>query len=218
MAARMHRVNGAGLGVAKGMGVGPGPSYGYHYGYGYDIEHANDGIGGVGLLPAATLANIGISAGIGLAMEGIQLWVASARLRGSQKIGATNRANEAEYYMKNNLEAWQNSAKTKADQQTALAAFDLAWGKIIGATGCGDPAMGSAGQRCIDERGPGRDVKYPWFAWYRDPIADDPEVAGGESIVAGLVDAALPNLTQLGLTPGVIIAGGVALLALAFLD
>ena len=86
--------------------------------------------------------------------------------------------NQGEVIMKANLAAWNNSPKSFATQAKALQNFDDAWNAITNF--CGRASEGSPGQRCISERQRGGITDY--FAWYRDPIANDPS--------AGLVDKA----------------------------
>lgn len=120
-----------------------------------------------------------IGMAIGLAINGIIAWVRSIKLKNAQKVGATTDANEAEYKIKDLLEAWNTSAKTRSEQVAALAAFDEIWAWLVSPAGCGNTQLGTAGQRCISERMAGGTVPGTggnWFVWYRDPIAHDPNV------------------------------------------
>ena len=63
-----------------------------------------------------------------------------------------------------------------ADQRAALDAYDNAWLWLQSPQACGNPNFGQAGNACISDRAPGG--KYPWQSYYRDPIANDPRLAG----------------------------------------
>lgn len=89
-------------------------------------------------------------------------------------------------YWKPNLAAYMAlPVRNKAAQDAALAVFDYGWSMIL--QGCGDPALGDAGRRCISERD--RGGIYDGFAVYRDPIANDPLVIPNPvPAVAGVAD------------------------------
>ena len=88
-------------------------------------------------------------------------------------------------YLKPNLQRWlaaPAAQKTPQAQAAALAVFDQAWNAVL--QGCSNPALGTAGQRCISERQQGGSAPWcptstgcDWFILYRDPIANDPAVA-----------------------------------------
>jgi hypothetical protein len=120
-----------------------------------------------------------VVAGVQMAATAIVGWISSIRKKNLQKTAATQAANEAEYYLQQNLDAWNASGKTRAEQVLALESFDKIWAWLISTDACGNPNFGSAGQRCISERQAGGTVPGTggnWFVWYRDPIADDPGV------------------------------------------
>jgi len=99
--------------------------------------------------------------------------------RGLQQDAETTTAvNRGEALMRQNLAAWNASAKSLATQAQALKNFDDTWQAIVNF--CGQPSEGSPGQRCISERQ--RGGLYDYFKLYRDPIAADP--------YAGAVDQA----------------------------
>lgn len=138
------------------------------------------------------LATLGISIGVMAAFQGIQMWIQSARIRGQQKIGATTQANQAEKLLQRNLKAFQESGKTRADQQLALDGAMQIMDWLTGMDGCGNPQLGSAGQRCIEERdchvaGEGK-CRWPWLAYYVDPIKDDPDVVDVPVTATGGID------------------------------
>jgi hypothetical protein len=87
--------------------------------------------------------------------------------------------------------SWQSlpaAQKTQSMQAQYLAVFDGAWNQVV--QGCANPALGSAGQACTGDRAQGAchytlDGHTPgqppsncgnWFTWYRDVIANDPNV------------------------------------------
>ena len=107
------------------------------------------------------------------------------------KIEASNIVNQIEaQYLKPNLAMWNSlpaDQKTESAQAAALNLFDQAWAAVK--QGCGNPQLGTAGQNCITDRQQGSchytiDGQTPvappncgnWFVWYRDPIANDPDV------------------------------------------
>jgi hypothetical protein len=113
-------------------------------------------------------------------------------------------------YLKPNLAAYFGQAvRTRSMQVAALQVFDYAWSMVL--AGCGDPALGDAGRRCIRERQRGGSAPWcptgtgcDWFTLYRDPIQNDP----------GVVPDALPVsavgstfLSSLGVPAGAAIAG-----------
>jgi hypothetical protein len=141
---------------------------------------------------------------------------------------------EAEY-LKPNLASWQSlppEHKIQTVQAAHLALFDKAWDGVM--QGCSNPALGTSGQRCISERQRGGSAPWcpntghvgcDWFALYRDPIANDPNVlpdpvAGSvltsPGSVSGAVDSAVSSVSQAlgGISPVWI---GVGLIAAALL-
>lgn len=94
---------------------------------------------------------------------------------------------------KPNLQAYQSSpVHTKSLQSAALNNFDTAAKALYQA--CSDPSLGAAGQRCISERlvrgGTAPWCPLPnhtgcdWYALYRDPIANDPNVVDDSVVTA----------------------------------
>lgn len=90
---------------------------------------------------------------------------------------ASNYANEAEAALRQNLQAYLSSDRTRAAQKIALANFDTIWEALKRA--CGTPALKAAGERCISDRQAGAckwqegGQCWNWFIGYRDPIAND---------------------------------------------
>lgn len=136
---------------------------------------------------------------------------------GQTCIISSDDANKVESLLKQNLGAYQSSPRTPVDQAAALANFDYAWSQLLQA--CGNPALGSAGQRCISERqrggcaawqcncpnhtggsGNGECCGCDWFVLYRDPIANDVT----NNTAASSTSSAPGGLTS---TPGAIFGG-----------
>ena len=147
------------------------------------------------LSPAlASAAAGGIVGGIEF---GLSQWINSARLRGGQKIGATEIEQWIQAAMQTNFDNYMSSRPhTKSEQAAALAQFDGLMLALMGPQGCGNMEFGSAGQRCITERVRGGIYSLP--AALRDPIAQDTTVADAV-VVAGTTGAAASGANQ-GLT------------------
>ena len=151
------------------------------------------------------------------------------------KIEATHIVDQIEaQYLKPNLLAWQSlpaSQKTQSVQAASLALVDHALTQVQ--QGCSNPALGTAGQRCISERlvkggtapwcptSTGCD----WITLYRDPIANDPNVipdpvAGSSTSapgsVTGAIDSTVSSVSQAlgGISPLWI---GLGIIAAAFM-
>lgn len=91
---------------------------------------------------------------------------------------------EQEYLLPNlrNWQALQPEQKTPEVQAAALSLFDKAWNGVL--QGCSNPQLGQAGVNCISERERGGSAPWcptgtgcDWFILFRDPIANDPQVA-----------------------------------------
>lgn len=138
------------------------------------------------LVPASFVPVVGIAiVGIGLALS-----VLFNRKGGKQKLAATDYANQAEDLLKQNLAAYFElpAPRSTANQEAALANFDMAWQQLISPQFCGDPNLGNAGKRCISERQRGGTAPWcptgtgcDWFTLYRDPIALDPAQSANDS-------------------------------------
>lgn len=161
---------------------------------------------------AASLATMGITAGLAIAGIGIQAWISSARLRGQQKIGATNIANQVEYKLKELQSAYNASAKTYEDWAYAKQQQQALYDYLMSPNGCGNSQLGSAGQRCIDER-IGESAKYPWQTWYDlGPVPTVHAQVTGGGAGASVLDSgvALPGV---GSVPIVLIIAAALLIA-----
>lgn len=99
---------------------------------------------------------------------------------GQQKVLTTEEVNKVEPYMQQNVNAWKalpSGEKTPQAQQAALNNFDQLWAGVV--QYCSNSQLGDPGKRCIDDRSGtrnGGNGKYDWFAYYRDDIANDPQV------------------------------------------
>lgn len=155
---------------------------------------------------------------VGAAIAGITLAIGAwiNRKGPGQKILTTKIVDEAEPILVQNLQAYQSGPHTLSSQQVALANFDNVWSQVEQA--CGNPQYGNPGQACINDRKRGSTKGYDWFALYRDPIANDPNVkpdpitdafgnltnAAGQPVDAsGNVVASSPSLVPLFLIAGV---------------
>jgi len=121
--------------------------------------------------------NYAIQGGVIAVTAAIGHWKRSSERRNV----ATATVNEAEPWLIQNLEAYMGSAHTIADQSAALANFDEVWQAVKDA--CLVPRLGQAGRRCVSDRE--RTGQSPWPIWYRDPIANDPDVRAVEPAAPG---------------------------------
>jgi hypothetical protein len=145
-----------------------------------------------GLVPVAMIPIVGAAvAGVALALSLI-----FNRKGPQQKVASTQIVNDVEPLLRENVDAYLNGPRTASSQAYALASFDSAWAFVAGPEGCGNPALGTPGQRCISERQRGGSAPWcptgtgcDWFTLYRDPIALDADVqpdpaAAGDPIAA----------------------------------
>lgn len=113
---------------------------------------------------------------VGLAIMGattaITQYIGFRARRNARKVATTQIVNEAQPLLERNLEAWHNSPKTKSAQAQALANFDAVWEEVK--YQCGKPEMGTPGRWCVEHRS--RGGSWPWEVYWRDPIANDPNV------------------------------------------
>jgi hypothetical protein len=135
------------------------------------------------------------------------------------KIQATHIVDQIEsQVLKPMLAAWQAlpaDQKTETNRAAFLEVFDSAWRNVQ--QGCSNPQLGAAGVACIQDRV--RGGRWPWPVYYRDPIANDPNVIPDSSAVSSVtgsidsavsgVSSALGGISQLWI--------GVGLIAFAFL-
>lgn len=110
---------------------------------------------------------------IGVAIAGVTLvigmWLSSIAKHNSEKTAATKIVDEAEPFMKQNVNAFMGlSNPTQQEKDQALANFDNIWAQVVKA--CSNANLEDAGKRCISDRSPGGATN--WFGYYRDPIAN----------------------------------------------
>lgn len=117
-----------------------------------------------------------VGAGIALAGSLISALVATSGC-GPTCVLASNIVDRLEPQLKANRDAYLSGPRTTTNQAAALANFDAAWQWLSSVQACGAAELGDAGRRCISDRSPGG--KWDWFAYYRDPIANDPTVQVG---------------------------------------
>jgi hypothetical protein len=170
--------------------------------------HTFRGSGRMGDATAALAFNpitAGISAGVGLASTAISDWMNSIRLSHNADTATTLIVNGLAQQLQNLNEAYFSIAhRSCADQRAALNAYDQAWLWVQSPAACGNPNFGSAGNRCISDRAPGG--RYPWQQYYRDPIANDPQLAGLGCDTSQ--EVLLPSLTTGTYSPVGLTAGG----------
>ena len=101
--------------------------------------------GTAGTLAASTVA-IAVPV-IGAAVLAVTLVIGNIARKNAQKTAATKIVDEVGPQMKANLDAYMNGPRTRSSQRQALYNFDALWQLIL--DNCGQPALGSAGERCI---------------------------------------------------------------------
>ena len=147
----------------------------------------------------------GIGAGVSLATSAIGMWMNSIQTSHNADTATTIIVNGLAQQLQNLLNAYMAEQNvTCADQRAALDAYDNAWAWLQSPQGCGAPAYGSAGNRCISDRAPGG--AYPWQSYYRDPIANDPRLANAGCDTAQAV--ILPTISAGYANTGITAAGG----------
>lgn len=112
---------------------------------------------------------------IGAAIAGVMiaLTLIFNRKGPKQKVATTEIVNKVEPELKKNLAGYMAlPIHYQSAQTAALANFDAGWQYVV--QSCNIPEMGEPGVRCTADRQPGG--KWDWFSYYRDPIANDPNV------------------------------------------
>ena len=177
------------------------------------------------LMAAGTIAGpVGLAIDAGIAAVSLAINAIMNSGCGQTCIVSTQFANQAENLMKQNIAAYFAipAPRPYEDQQAALGNFDGFWTWLQAPGQCGNPQLGSAGQRCITDREagackwtvttpnpwpgqPGPGQCFNWFSGYRDPIANDPNVA--PPVSASSVASALTSGTVAGLPAWLVFAG-----------
>ncbi len=143
-----------------------------------------------------------VGAAIGLAASLIAGLIANSGC-GQTCIAATQIVNQLEPQLNANMRAYVDAAqRTPSEQAAALSVFDQTFAWLRSQQGCGDPALGNAGKRCISDRD--RGGKFDWYRLYRDPIANTAPNAPDPNPVTAAAG-------QLGISADVLIAGGLVL-------
>lgn len=142
-------------------------------------------------------------AGIMAAAEAIDLIMNSGC--GQTCIVSTQFANQANAALQQNIAAYfaLPVPRPRTAQLAALSNFDSFFAWLQAPQQCGNPQLGSAGQRCITDRQAGActwkqqastvppwgtppaGACWNWFNGYRDPIANDPNVYDDTASVGG---------------------------------
>lgn len=190
----------------------------YHGGMG-DARPITQAIGS-GLMSAAGIVALtggpaGVLAGAIMAAVGqLTILVGGLFKPDLTKIQATHIVDQIEAQaLKPMLAAWQalpRENKTRSLQAEFLKTFDEAWAAVM--QGCSNPALGEAGQRCISDRV--RGGRWPWPVYYRDPIANDPDVIpDSQGSITGSIDSAVSGVSSAlgGVSPLMIGFGLIAL-------
>lgn len=148
---------------------------------------------------------------IGAVAAGITLLLSFAFKPDLKKIATTHIVNQAEPYLKQNVDTFLQLVSTgQANEQTRQAAeqvFNGWWQQVVNACSQGD--YGSAGRNCIGDRQ--RGGKWDWFKLYYDPIVN----AKISAPVAGDVSSSIAAMFGTGGGSwGLVLGGGLLLAAL----
>jgi hypothetical protein len=143
----------------------------------------------------------------------------------------SNWANQAETTLEQNIQQYfaVPAPRPQSVQNLALANFDTVWNYLV--QQCSNPSVGNAGKTCISDRQAGSCkwtqtttsplLTYPgepqpgacwnWFSGYRDPIANDPDVAP-DTVTSELSTATSALSSATGLSSSILYLIGAALL------
>lgn len=161
-----------------------------------------------GLISTAMIPVVGPAvAAVGLS---ISVLLNRSRMAGLRRIEATRIVNDLEPMLQRNVEAYFEGPRTRTSQAVALKSFDDAWAWLISSAGCGNPELAKAGRACIADRS--RGGRWDWNSYYRDPIANDPEVRQDTAVEAMLgLDLSSPGDASKWLIPGLLLLVALAL-------
>jgi hypothetical protein len=162
---------------------------------------------------ASSASILGMSLGvavpvIGAAIAGVTamigIWISNNAKYHAQETATTHIVDEAEKFMQQNLDAWNQSQKTKSEQEQGIANYNAIWAQVVQA--CNQQQYGDPGQRCIHDRE--RGGKWPWPTYFLDPIANDPNVQPDpvQGAVSGIENALSGGVAGIPL-PLLLIAG-----------
>lgn len=153
------------------------------------------GIAAGGGVATAAIAGTSLAVPIiGAAIAGVTLaiglWL--NRKGPKQKVATTHIVDQEETFLKQNIQAWNSSNKSSAEQQQAIANFYTVWNEVV--ANCSDDQYGNPGHACIEDRMPagmtimagGKSYtgngRFNWFDWYLAPIQNDPNVQSGNAV------------------------------------
>lgn len=120
-----------------------------------------------------------------------------------QKVATTKIVDAVEPLLRDNLNGYLSGPRTRASQAQALANFDAGWQYVV--EHCDIPEMGNPGKACVSDRSPGG--QWDWFAYYRNPIANDTEVRDDVGAAVSDTVATLNSATVGGLPAALLLAG-----------
>ena len=166
---------------------------------------------------------------IGAALAGITIlatYLIANSGCGQTCIETSQWANQAETLLGQNIATYFAipAPRSASQQNAALANFDAVWARLVQM--CSDPSTGDAGKRCISDRQAGSCAytqpanKVPpwgvppagacwnWFAGYRDPIAQDPNVY--DDSVSAVVNSAGQSVSSAAASAGSDISSALA--------
>lgn len=161
--------------IARGIAPGPRPGLGQEVAKSLTLSSlqttpmivggfaASGATWATSLIPIIGPIVAGVTIGLSL------LW---GRKGPRQKVATTAIVDQVEPLLKENVAGYLSGPRTRSSQAQALANFDAGWQWVD--DHCDIPEMGDPGQRCVNERA--RGGVWDWFARYRDPIANDPDV------------------------------------------
>lgn len=155
-------------------------------------------------LGLSSLTTAGIGAATSLASSALLGWMNSIQISHNADTATTLIVNGLGTQLSNLVSAYLADPPSCASQRAALDAYDQAWAWLQSPAACGDPNFGAAGNRCISDRAP--TGKTPWQTYYRDPIANDPRLAGAGCDTSQ--EVILPSLSTGTYSPTGITAGG----------
>ena len=156
-------------------------------------------------LGLSSITTAGIGAATSLATSAIQGWMNSIQLSHDADTATTLIVNGLATQLSNLDAAYLADPPSCASQRAALDAYDQAWAWLQSPAACGNPSYAAAGNRCISDRAPNGPT--PWATYYRDPIANDPRLAGQGCDTSQ--EVLLPSLSTGGYAAtGITAAGG----------
>ncbi len=120
-----------------------------------------------------------------------------------QKVATTQIVDAVEPLLRDNLNGYMAGPRTRSSQAQALANFDAGWQYVV--EHCDIPEMGNPGKACVSDRSPGG--QWDWFAYYRNPIANDPQVKDDVTAALDDVSATLSSGSVAGVPTALLLVG-----------